>query len=361
MQPFQILIKPASGDCNQECQYCFYRDIPRLYYPETSIHRMSDDVHRNLIQKYLELEFQENVFSWQGGEPTLMGLDFFKRTIKYQEKFGMPGQSIGNALQTNGSLLDEEWAQFLHDNKFLVGISLDGPEKIHDASRGKGTWRKAMDAIELLQTHQVDFNILTVIHKGNFTAISRIYEFHLENGFKHLQFIPALDVDNQTGVAKNHSLSPEEYSLYLKTLFSEWIQCDESKRPRIRFFDALIRYSMKLDPGLCYTSPDCGRYLVVEHNGDIYPCDFFVKPSWYLGNISEDSWNILLKRRQKFVKKRQTFDHVCRTCLWWSLCIGGCIKDRLYSLNNHPSRTYFCDSLKAFFNIFFESIRFSIE
>lgn len=354
MQPFQILIKPASGDCNQECQYCFYRDIPHLYYPETHTHRMSDEIHRTLIQKYLELGFNENVFSWQGGEPTLMGLDFFKRTVKYQEEFGKSGQSIGNALQTNGSLLDENWAQFLHDYRFLVGISLDGPEEIHDASRGKGTWRKSMDAIKLLRTYQIEFNILTVIHNGNVTEINRIYEFHMENGFNHLQFIPALDVDNQTGLPKGHSLIPEEYSQYMKALFNKWIQIDESKRPRIRFFDALIRYSMKLDPELCYLSQDCGRYLVVEYNGDVYPCDFFVKPSWHLGNISKDSWDTLLERRKKFEEQRQYPDTICQDCPWWSLCVGGCIKDREYPLNEHSSRTYFCDSLREFYTLFFE-------
>jgi uncharacterized protein len=317
---------------------------------------MSDKTHCNLIQKYLALGFQENVFSWQGGEPTLMGLDFFKQTVKYQEEYGKAGQSIGNALQTNGSLLDENWAQFLHDYRFLIGLSLDGPEEIHDAARGKGTWQKAMNAVKLLRAHQIEFNLLTVIHKGNARHGSRIFDFHVENGFRHLQFIPALDFDNQTGVAKDHSLSSEDYSRFLKDLFYDWKERDKSTRPRIRFFDALIRYAMGLEPGLCNLSSNCGRYLVVEHNGDVYPCDFFVKPSWYLGNISEDSWTSLIESRQKFEQERQTTDPVCHNCSWWSLCTGGCIKDRLFPLNNHSSRTYFCDSLRKFYTLFFEEL-----
>ncbi|MBS3795068.1 MAG: anaerobic sulfatase maturase [Candidatus Thorarchaeota archaeon] len=346
MRPFQLLVKPVSGECNLTCDYCFYLDVPERCYPEEEKTFMSLETLQELVRGYLRLGFSPSVLSWQGGEPTLAGLEFFKKALELESKFGHRGQKIGNALQTNGTMINSDWAQFLADYKFLVGLSIDGPKEIHDSARGEGTWQQAMDCADLLRRHGVHFNVLTVIHHRNMTEAQEIYRFHRQQGFKHLQFVPALDIDPNTGKAKEYSIDPREYGEFLCGLFDEWMREEDSQCVNIRLFEALRgKIAGCKSTSLCTISGECGRYLVVEHNGDVYPCDFFVYPEEYLGNFKDKPWTELLSNRAEFEQKKAQAKGECEDCPWWHLCHGGCPKNRI-----QDSHTVLCEGYKLFFS-----------
>lgn len=345
MRPFQLLVKPVSGMCNLRCDYCFYLDVPERCYSNKERTVMSIDTLRELVKSYLELGFSPSVFSWQGGEPTLSGLEFFKQAVRFESRFGHKGQRIGNALQTNGTKINRDWAEFLAKYKFLVGLSIDGPKEIHDSARGEGTWQQTMDSADLLKKHGVQFNILTVIHQGNMQNARTIYRFHRQQGFQHLQFIPAVDIDPNTRELKDHSVEPRAYGEFLCNLFDEWKKEDNPRQVHIRLFDALFEnLAGRQKTSLCSISKACGRYLVVEHNGDIYPCDFFVFPDEHLGNFRDVSWKDLLSRRSEFEQRKAQTEEECVDCSWWGLCHGGCPKDHL-----EAARTFLCEGYRKFF------------
>ncbi len=345
LEPFQLLIKPVSGRCNQKCSYCFYRDVPDRVYGNATAPTMSDDLLSTLLESYLSLGLESNIFTWQGGEPTLAGLDFYKSVVAGQHRYGQKGQVIGNALQTNGSLIDEDWAEFLSHNRFLVGLSIDGPEAIHDAARGDGTWRKAMHAAELLREHNVALNTLTVVHRGNADHAQEIYSFLRRHGFTHLQFIPAVDRErNGTGLLQ-HSVTPEQYGSFLCSLFDAWRNRGDVGTVALRLFEAVIENALQRESvSLCSLSPTCGRYLVVEHNGDVFPCDFFVNREQQPGNITENTWSELLDRRRAFEEMKADYSDTCASCEWLGLCHGGCPKNRIGG-----KRTRLCVGYQQFF------------
>lgn len=350
MKPFQLLIKPVSFDCNLRCEYCFYLRVCELY-PSQSHPRMSENILEILISKFLSYRFPESIFGWQGGEPTLAGLDFFKKVVFLQQKYGISGQVIGNALQTNGVLIDPQWAQFLAEYRFLVGLSLDGPKEIHDRYRmtrgGKSVWSKVMHAAELFQRYGVAFNILCVVSRANVNRVDSLYTFFKQHGFNHLQLIPALEVD-QEGKRAPFSVNPNQYAKFLLKFFSLWKQ--DEQRPSIRLFDALLNHYLGRPKGFCTLEESCADYFLIEWNGDVFPCDFFASKENFLGNIAEDDFSTLKQKRDtQFGLKKRDLPGVCHSCRWKELCFGGCVKDRVFSDNPHPDRTYYCRAYQKFF------------
>jgi uncharacterized protein len=357
-QPFTLLIKPSGSDCNVDCAYCFYK----CRAPEvgTGRQRMSDAVLEKLIKDYMGLRFQLSGFAWQGGEPTLMGLDFYKRAVELQKKYGVTGQEVGNSLQTNAILLDNaDWCRFLHESKFLVGISIDGPKELHDHYRldlgGHGTWDRVMRAIECCKEHRVEFNTLTLVNHLTADHADEVFDFLIELGSRYLQFIPCVEVDPQTGGIGNgdqlltldrrikcqeltpsapsvaeFSVSPKQYGDFLCRVFDRWVQFGP-QRLSIRDFDSILTFCIGGHHSLCTFDRQCSQYIVIEHTGDVFPCDFFVDPAWRLGNILETPIEQLAACEQKrtFARRKQTISNKCLVCRHLALCRGGCMKDRI--------------------------------
>lgn len=351
--PVGVLAKPAGADCNLQCTYCFYLEKAALY-PQAKVHRMSLEVARELVRQKMEWGGSEVSFGWQGGEPTLMGLDFFRQIVAWQQEFGQPGQVVSNGLQTNALLLDEEWAEFLREYRFLVGVSLDGPEDIHDHYRRdwgrKGTFRRVMENIALLQRKKVEFNILCVVNAVNVSQPERLWDFFMEHGLFYLQFIPCVELDPRTGRPSAFSIAPEQYGAFLCRIFDRWRR-EEVPQVYVRFFNDLLGVYLGQESPTCLFRQECGDYVVVEHNGDVYACDFFVEPSWRLGNLMERPlWEIVqTARAQAFRVRKRNLAPECQRCGWLHLCYGECPKYRIINGGVHRP-TYFCASYKRFFS-----------
>jgi len=344
-----VLVKPVSADCNLSCTYCFYLPKARLY-PEVETHRMSDEVLAKLTAQILSLSAERVSFCWQGGEPTLAGIDFYRRALRYQSMFKAPFQVVENSLQTNGMLIDDRWASFLSRYDFLVGVSLDGPKEIHDYYRrnraGLGSYEAVIRCIDTLRNYGVKFNILTVVNDRNVRDPKSLYRFMVDMGFKYLQFIPCVEVDPNGGVA-SYSISPEDYGRFLCEIFDEWFN-DGSPEVYVRDFeDLLISYILGETPS-CIFGRRCGRYVVVEYNGDVYPCDFYVDRRWLLGNIMEDSIEDIIssERLIEFASTKGKLIEKCRDCRWIRYCNSGC--PRHWEITGY-SENYFCRSYKRFF------------
>ncbi len=354
MNPFQLLIKPASGDCNLACEYCFYRDAVSLY-PDGR-RRMSRERAEALIREMLSYRFPETIFSWQGGEPTLMGLDFFSHVVACQMRHGRPGQVVGNALQTNGLLLDREWACFLARYRFLVGLSLDGPKEVHDCYRigagGAGSFERVMAASELLASEGVAFNILSVVSRAAQDRATRIYRFFRSRGFDHLHFIPCLETDPATGRIADFSATPEGLTRFFSEIF-KLQRAEGHMAASERNLDAFLRLRLEGKAGICTMDGACGDYLVVEHNGDIFPCDFFVEKDWRLGNLDDgrlaDFFHQPLMKR--FREARGLITHECRACDLVRSCRGGCLKDRLPDRAAAAGKSHFCETIKKLYQM----------
>ncbi|TXT60193.1 MAG: Anaerobic sulfatase-maturating enzyme [Promethearchaeota archaeon] len=351
MNPFQLLIKPASYRCNLQCSYCFYLRVCETVYADNEKPFMNDTVLEEMIAQYMNYRFPESIFGWQGGEPTLMGLPFFQKVISLQQKYGSPGQVVGNALQTNGVLINEKWARFLSTFKFLVGLSLDGPKDIHDryrrTNKRRSMWHEVMNAARLFQAHQVQFNILCVVSKANVNRVKEVYEFFVKNGFFYMQFIPALEADSK-GKKASFCINSNQYGKFLCSLFDLWKQ--NPNLVSIRTFDALLSYYLGVPKGSCTFEKQCANYLLIEYNGDVYPCDFFVQDTHKIGNLLDTELHELFEMRNKsFGTRKSKLSEDCSKCRWLHLCYGGCIKDRIFSDNPHPEKTYFCDAYSQFF------------
>jgi uncharacterized protein len=344
-----VLVKPVSADCNLSCTYCFYLSSSRLY-PHTRIHRMSDEVLKKLIIQMLSISPERAHFCWQGGEPTLAGLEFYKRAVKYQSLFRAIHQIVENSIQSNGLLIDDEWGDFLSKHSFLVGVSLDGPLEIHDSyrrdPRGKGSYNLVIKCTENLARHHVEFNILAVINNYNVKEPKMLYRFFVDRGFKYLQFIPCVELDSSGEIAW-FSITPEEYGRFLCEVFDKWFDSGVSKI-YVRDFEEILMLYVLGDTSSCVFADECGRYIVVEHNGDVYPCDFFIEPEWLLGNILEDDLENILKSRKlrEFAFTKEKLRGKCIGCKWLNYCRGGCPK---HWKTTNFSYNYFCQSYKVFF------------
>ncbi len=316
-----LLIKPASAVCNLDCSYCFYLDRAADPYQALPGRRMTFDTLERLVDTYLFYSYPNSVFAFQGGEPTLAGLPFFEKLVEFQKQYGRDGQSVSNALQTNGVLLDKNWCDLFHAYSWLLGVSLDGPEEINDLYRfnkeGRGTWKRVMESVELLQVNKVEFNILCVLSQSNVGRAKELYKFYRGLGIDNLQFIPLAEFDRD-GTPLPFTITPEQYGRFLCEIFDLW--WPDRRKVRIRVFDNIAEALAGQKPGTCTMHETCDSYVVVEYNGDVYPCDFFVESDWKLGNIVLDSWPEIARRtrRYSFASKKTLAHPECQACEYQS-------------------------------------------
>jgi uncharacterized protein len=381
---FQILSKPTGAVCNLDCKYCFFLSKEMLY--PGSRFRMADELLEEYIRQYIEAQAIPQVtISWQGGEPTLMGLDFFRRSVVYAEKYKKPNMRVEYTIQTNGTTLDDEWCQFFRENNFLVGISIDGPPEMHDAYRvdngGKGTLERVLRGLEILKKHKVDFNILCTVHAANADHPVEVYRFFrddLEAGF--IQFIPIVEraspetlatanqgwgerpggqrplYTQQGNLVTERTVGAEQYGRFLIGVFDEWVRNDVAS-VYVQHFDVALAAWYGEPSSVCIFAPTCGNALAIEHNGDLYACDHFVEPDFLLDNIQDTPMIELVaseKQRQFGLDKRDTLPAYCRECQVLFACHGGCPKNRFIETpDGEPGLNYLC----AGYKIFFEHIR----
>lgn len=367
---FHVMLKPRGAICNLACEYCFFLSKEALY-PDSAF-RMSDDVLEIYTRQYIEAQrVPEVTFAWQGGEPTLMGLEFYQRAVALQQKYKKPGMRIQNAFQTNGVLLDDDWCAFFKQHNFLVGISIDGPRDLHDAYRvdkgGTPTFERVMRGLSYLQRHKVDYNVLTCVHAANADYPQAVYRFlRDEVGAQFIQFIPIVERANTTGFQEGSSItarsvSGEQYGRFLIGVFEDWVRRDVG-RVFVQIFDVALAAWAGLRPGLCVFEETCGHALAMEHNGDLYACDHFVEPRFYLGNIQEHLLLDMVTSPQQHAfgqAKRDTLPRFCRACDVRFVCNGGCPKNRLLTTpDGEPGLNYLCDGYKLFFHHIDAPMRF---
>jgi uncharacterized protein len=359
---FHVTAKPRGAVCNLNCMYCFYLSKTRLYPGSDS--RMSDELLEKYVRQQLEAHHvPEVIFTWQGGEPTLMGLNFFRRVLELQHKYRKPGTQIHNALQTNGTTLTEEWCKFFHHNRFLLGISIDGPCRFHDAYRidksGAPTFDRVMAGIALLEKHRVEFNVLTAVHAVNAGHGLQVYRFlRDEVQAQMIQFIPIVEQDSAAGFQEgakmtSRSVTGRQYGEFLIAVFDEWVRHDVG-RVFVQIFDIALGVWFGQPSSLCTFSKTCGDALALEHNGDLFSCDHFVGPNHKIGNIAETPLSELVTspHQRKFgLDKHDTLPHCCRECSVRFICNGGCPKDRiLTTADTEVGLNYLCEGFKAFFS-----------
>jgi uncharacterized protein len=361
LQAFHVMAKPTGSDCNLNCAYCFFLKKEGLYLG--SDFRMSDEVHEAYIKQLFEAHHVPQVtVAWQGGEPTLMGLDFFRRSVELQKKYAKPGTRIENTFQTNGILLNDEWCQFFGENNFLIGLSLDGPKELHDFYRkdkaGNGTFDRVMRAAKLLQKHKVEFNILCTVNSKNADHPLDVYRFFRDQlGTHYIQFIPIVERDNESGFQEgskvtDRSVRPDQWGNFLIEIFDEWVKRDVGKTFVLNFDGALAGW-LGMAGTVCVFGPMCGLGMALEHNGDLYSCDHFVEPRHLLGNIMEKPMAEIVssEKQRKFGQdKRDTLPQYCRNCEFVHICNGECPKNRLAETpDGQAGLNYLCQGFKAFF------------
>ena len=358
---FHIMAKPTGAACNLDCRYCFFLKKGKLY-PGSGF-RMTDEVQESYIRQTLGAQPSPQVtIAWQGGEPTLMGLDFFRRSIELEKKYARPGMAVENTLQTNGILLDDEWCRFLHDHNFLVGISLDGPRPLHDAYRrdkgGQPTFDRVVRAVRRMQEHKVEFNVLCTVNAVNCRQPLEVYRFFRDEiGARFVQFIPIVERDNETGFQEGREVTgrtvpADEYGRLLVAIFDEWVRRDVGST-FVPFFDAVLESYVYGQSSLCVLRPACGDALPLEHNGDLYSCDHYVEPRHLLGNITNTRLSDLVssdKQRSFGRAKSEGLPRYCRECEFLFTCHGECPKNRILTTpDGEPGLNWLCAGLKAFF------------
>jgi len=359
---FHVMAKPTGSACNLHCDYCFFLKKEKLY-PGSNF-RMSDEVHEAYIRQLFEAhQVPQVTVAWQGGEPTLMGLDFFRRSIELQKKYAKPGARVENTFQTNGILLNDSWCQFFRDNNFLVGISLDGPQEFHDTFRkdkgGRGTFDQVVKAARLLKDYKVEFNILCTVNSKNADYPLEIYTFLRDKiDAQYIQFIPIVEWDNdrdgtpvRTEVT-GRSVLPDQWGHFLIKIFDEWVTKDVGRQFVINFDGALAGW-LGMPGSVCIFGSRCGQGTALEHNGDLYSCDHFVDPNHYLGNILKTPLAELVasdKQRKFGQDKADTLSPLCRKCDYLFVCNGECPKNRFIETpGQEPGLNYLCEGYKAFF------------
>ena len=361
---FHVLAKPSGATCNLACSYCFFLD-KELLYPNSKF-RMSEETLEAYIQQLINAHRSNQVtVAWQGGEPTLMGVDFYRKAIQFQEKYRRPGMTFENTMQTNGTLLDDEWCEFLKENNFLIGISIDGPRRLHDAHRvdkgGAPTFDRVMRGLRLLQKHGVEYNILTTVNRINADHPREVYHFlRDEAGTEWIQFIPVVERMNPNGlnlVQVGDQVSPrtvraEQFGRFLIQVFDEWIANDVGK-VFVQTFEAALRNWMQMPPNMCVFEKTCGYGLALEHNGDLYSCDHYVEPDYLLGNIKEENMLDMIGTDEQFKFGQDKFDTLPKYCLECPVlfaCNGECPKNRFIETpDGEPGLNYLCAGYKAFF------------
>lgn len=356
MPPINILIKPASSACNMACKYCFYRDVAehreQAFEGMLSLQKME-----RVIRAGMEYADHSCSFAFQGGEPTLAGLDFYRGVVELQKKYARSGVEIHNAIQTNGMLIDEEWAAFLAENRFLVGLSLDGPAELHNLNRldtvGEGTFNRVMRAARLMEKHGVEFNILCVVTGRNARSVEKNYRFYRRQGFRWLQFIPCLDsLEQQRGEEKYH-LSAENYGDFLIRLFDLWYEdLQRGEYISIRHLDNWLSILLGGQPEVCSMTGQCAVQFVVEGDGGVYPCDFYVLDEWRMGTVGESSFAEMQRGEvaARFIQASLRVPNKCRRCRWYGLCRNGCRRNRMTLLDGEVDRNCYCEAYQRFFS-----------
>lgn len=371
-----VLSKPTGAICNLDCSYCFFLDKEELY--PGSKFRMTDEILDIYIRQLIEAhKTPEVTVAWQGGEPTLMGVDFFRKAIAYQEKYRKPGMTFENTLQTNGTLLDDEWCEFFKENNYLIGLSLDGPRELHDANRvdkkGSPTFDRVMRGLRLLQKHDVEYNILTTVNRINAAHPLEVYRFLRDEAkTTWIQFIPVVERINEDGktlyqqgaTVSENSVLPEQFGNFLTKIFDEWVRKDVGKI-FVQTFEAAVRSWLNMPTGMCFFSPTCGSGVALEHNGDLYSCDHFVEPDYLLGNIQEHSMAELVgsDRQFKFGQdKLNTLPKYCQQCEVRFACHGECPKHRfIHTPDGEPGLNYLCAGYKQFFTHIDEPLKIMVD
>ena len=375
------MVKPTGAVCNLDCEYCFFLSKEMLY--PGSRFRMAEDLQERYVHQLLAAHpaASEVVVAWQGGEPTMMGLDFFRRSIELQQRYRKPGQRILNTLQTNGTLLNDEWGAFLKEHDFLVGISIDGPPAMHDTYRvdkgGKPTSRRVLEGLQVLKDHGVEWNVLTTIHAVNGDHGREVYRYLRDDlEASYIQFIPiieratpeTLQVADQgwgSGVhgrplyiqegslVTHRSVSAEQYGRFMIAAFEEWVRHDIGD-VYVQLFDTALAAWFGEGGGICVHAATCGSQVALEHNGDLYSCDHFVEPAYLLGNIGDRTMLELIdlpQQRQFGQDKRETLTQFCRECDVRFACNGGCPKDRFATApSGEPGQHYLCPGYSTFFH-----------
>ena len=371
-KPFSLITKPTGPLCNLNCSYCYYLEKHHLYGSQ-KITGMPDDLLEEYVYQYIESQPVPLVnFIWQGGEPCLLGIEFYRKAVAFQRKYAS-GKQIENSFQTNGILLTGEWCRFFHDNQFLVGISIDGPKSLHDKyrlTRGNNpTFDKVLLAIELLKKYRVEFNTLTVVNNYNADFPLEIYRFLKSIDSHYMQFLPVVErvrkVHQNNGllllsneerndvVVTNWSVDAMKYGKFLTTVFDDWIKNDVGQY-FVQMFDATLANWVGVPPGVCIMADKCGNAGVIEHNGDVYSCDHFVFPEYYLGNIKKESLKEIMNSVSQRMFGENKFSGLpgqCRECIYLTKCWGECPKNRfLISDRGEYGLNYLCEGLKYFFS-----------
>jgi len=352
MKQFSLLIKPASADCNLACDYCFYLDRARLY-PATSVHRMTDATLEALIKSYMATDQPQYVFGWQGGESTLMGVEFFRRVTALQEKHGRSGSVVANGLQTNAVLIDEAFARHLAEYSFLVGVSLDGPPEIHDHYRrdasGAPSHGNVMKGVRALRRNRVEFNILTLVTAANAARGREVYRYLADEGYAYHQYIPCVEFDDKGSLAP-YAVTGDQWGDFLCAVFDEWVAGGVG-RVSVRLFDSLLVYLTNGSRNVCSMGRNCTQYFLVEFNGDVYPCDFFVNSDLKLGNIEAADWDKLRKspKYKEFGKWKSVVGEACRACEYYEFCAGDCLKHRFRRGRDPRQQSVLCAGWKHFY------------
>ena len=346
-KPLYVMLKPAGAHCNLACKYCYYLEKNKLY-PTAQRHLMSDEMLEQFTREYIEAQTMNQVlFTWHGGEPLLRSIDFYRKALSLQQKYA-GGRRIDNVIQTNGTLLTDEWCEFFAQNHWLVGISIDGPQPDHDHYRltaaGKPSWKKVMQGIKLLKKHRVEWNAMAVVNAYNANHPLEFYRFFKENGCQFLQFTPIVErltrhedgrtlaslADKDEISLSEASVAPEQWGYFLCAIFDEWVRKDVGKI-FVEIFDCTLANWMAISPGICAYSKECGHAGVMEHNGDIYSCDHFVFPEYKLGNIRDHSLVDMLygEQQQEFSRlKHSSLPRQCKECDMEFACHGECPKNR---------------------------------
>ncbi len=368
-KPLYVMLKPAGAHCNLACKYCYYLEKNNLYQ-NSHRHLMSDEMLEQFTREYIEAQTMPQVlFTWHGGEPLMRSIDFYKKALALQKKYAH-GKQIDNVIQTNGTLLTDEWCEFFAQNHWLVGISIDGPQEYHDHYRvtpdGKPSWEKVMQGISLLKKHRVEWNAMAVVNAYNAEHPLEFYHFFRDNGCQYLQFTPIVErltehedgrtlaslADDREIPLADASVTPQQWGNFLCTIFGDWVRHDVGKT-FVEIFDCTLANWMGVLPGICAYSKECGHAGVMEHNGDVYSCDHFVFPEYKLGNIREQSLIDMLygEKQQAFSRLKHTsLPRQCKECDMEFACHGECPKNRFEKDKyGEPGLNYLCQGYYQYY------------
>lgn len=368
-RPLYVMLKPVGAACNLRCHYCYYLE-KACFYKDSSKRVLSEEMLDLFTKEYIEAQTMNDVlFTWHGGEPLMRPLSFYRKALELQKKYGR-GRNISNVIQTNGTLLTDEWCRFLHENNWLVGVSIDGPQEFHDEYRrtasGGPSWAKVMRGIQLLNKHHVEWNAMAVVNDFNADYPLDFYHFFKEMGCRFIQITPVVErmvnhadgrhlatlTDDATAPVTDFSVTPEQWGRFLCAIFDEWVRNDVGQT-YVELFDCILANWVGVTPGICVYAKECGHAGIMEFNGDVYSCDHFVFPEYRLGNIRKKTITEMLygEQQQQFSRlKSQSLPKECKKCEWEFACHGECPRTRfIKDVYGNPGKNYLCEGYRMFF------------